>query len=99
MFTIEYVEDVAEDLARLTAYRRKAILDAIEKRLQHEPHVETRHRKRLPALVPPWEHVPPVWELRIGEYRVFYDIQEAEETVKIRAVRHKPPHKTTEEIL
>jgi hypothetical protein len=34
-----------------------------------------------------------------GEYRVFYDIQEAEETVKVRAVRHKPPHKTTEEIL
>ena len=88
MFTIEYAEGVAEDIARLTAYRRKAILDAIEGR-----------RKTLPGLVPPWEHVPPVWELRVDEYRLFYDVDEADETVKIRAVRHKPAHKTTEEIL
>jgi mRNA-degrading endonuclease RelE of RelBE toxin-antitoxin system len=50
-------------------------------------------------LVPPWEHVEPVWELRIGEYRVFYDVNEEDLTVAIRAIRHKPPHKTTEEIL
>ena len=42
MFTIEYAEGVAEDIASLTAYRPKAILDAIEGR-----------RKTLPALVPP----------------------------------------------
>jgi mRNA-degrading endonuclease RelE of RelBE toxin-antitoxin system len=99
MFKISYAVGVADDLARLTAYRRRAILDAIEKQLQYEPNVETRHRKKLPGLVPPWEHVPPVWELRIDENRVFYDVDESEETVKVRAVRHKPPHKTTEEIL
>ena len=99
MFKIVYAEGVADDLARLTEYRRKAILNAIEKQLQNEPNVETRHRKKLPGLIPPWEHVLPVWELRIGADRVFYDVDETEETVKIRAVRHKPPHKTTEEIL
>jgi hypothetical protein len=83
----------------LTAYRRKAILDAIEKQLQYEPNVETRHRKKIPGLIPPWEHVPPVWELRIDENRVFYDVDESEGTVKVRALRHKPPHKTTEEVL
>lgn len=41
----------------------------------------------------------PVWELRVGEYRVFYDVDEATAIVYIRAIRHKPPHKTTEEIL
>lgn len=41
----------------------------------------------------------PVWELRVDEYRVFYDVDEADQTVKIRVVRHKPAHKTTEEIL
>lgn len=51
------------------------------------------------GLAPPWEHVEPVWELRIGEYRVFYDVDQAGATVAIRAIRHKPPHKTTEEIL
>lgn len=99
MFTIEYAEGVAEDLARLTVYRRKAILDAIERHLRDKPNVETRRRKPLPGLIPPWEHVAPVWELRVDEYRVFYDVDEAGRTVKIRAVRHKPAHKTTEEIV
>ena len=45
------------------------------------------------------EHMDPVWELRIGEYRVFYDVDEQASLVMVRAIRHKPPHKTTEEIL
>jgi hypothetical protein len=53
----------------------------------------------LVGLVPPWEHIEPVWELRVGEYRVFYDVNEETAVVMIRAIRHKPPHKTTEEIL
>ena len=46
MFTIEYAEGVAEDLVRLSAYRRKAVLDAIENHLEHEPNVEMRRRKK-----------------------------------------------------
>ena len=42
----------------------------------NEPDRQTRNRKILVGLVPPWEHIPPVWELRIGEYRVFYDVDE-----------------------
>ncbi len=53
----------------------------------------------LPGLVPPWEHVLPVWELRVGEHRVFYDVDDPAKIVKVRAIRHKPPHTTTEEIL
>ena len=51
------------------------------------------------GLIPPWEHVPPVWELRIREYLVFYDIDEKSKFVMVRAIRHKPSHKTTEDIL
>ena len=51
------------------------------------------------GLTPPWEHVEPVWELRVGEFRVFYDVSEEESRVIVRAIRRKPPHKTTEEIL
>jgi mRNA-degrading endonuclease RelE of RelBE toxin-antitoxin system len=40
-----------------------------------------------------------VRELRIGEHRVFYDVDEAARRMLVRAIRHKPPHKTTEEIL
>ena len=98
-YTIDYAEGVSEDLANLRSYERKNILDAIDKQLLHEPTRQTQNRKILVSLIPAWEHVPPVWELRIGEYRVFYDVDEETSTVIIRAVRYKPPHKTTEEIL
>jgi mRNA-degrading endonuclease RelE of RelBE toxin-antitoxin system len=98
-YTIEYAEGVEDDLAGLRASERKQVLDSIDKQLMYEPTRETRNRKMLPGLIPPWEHVEPIWELRIGEYRVFYDVDEANGTVTIRAVRHKPSHKTTEEIL
>jgi mRNA-degrading endonuclease RelE of RelBE toxin-antitoxin system len=48
---------------------------------------------------PPWDHELPVWELRVGEYRVFYDVNDTERQVTVRAIRRKPPHATTEEIL
>lgn len=99
MFEIEYTEGIADDLKGLRAFDRKRILDAIEIQLSQEPNRETRNRKIIPGLIPPWNYVEPVWELRIGEYRVFYDIDEIELLVIVRAIRHKPPHKTTEEIL
>lgn len=88
-----------EDLVKLRAFDRRRILDAIEGELRREPTVETRQRKVLVGLVTPFESVPPIWELRVGEHRVFYDVGEGDKRVYVRAVRHKPPHKTTEEIL
>lgn len=99
MFIISYAEGVAEDLTTFRAYDRKQLLDQIEQQLSHEPTHETRNKKMLRGLTPPWEHVQPIWELRINEYRVFYDADEVAGQVVVRAVRRKPPHKTTEEIL
>jgi mRNA-degrading endonuclease RelE of RelBE toxin-antitoxin system len=99
VFNISYAEGVAKDLANIRAFERKQLLDQIEQQLSHEPTRETRNRKILRGLTPPWEHVKPVWELRVNEYRVFYDVDEAGGQVIVRAVRRKPPHKTTEEIL
>jgi len=99
MYTIEFAAGVAEDLRGLRAADRATILDQIDQHLQHEPTKITRNRKPLPGLAPPWEHEEPVWELRIGEYRIFYDVNEEGQRVVVRAIRHKPPHKTTEEIL
>jgi mRNA-degrading endonuclease RelE of RelBE toxin-antitoxin system len=99
VFTISYAEGVADDLAGIRAFERRQLLDEIERNLAHEPTRNTRNKKILRGLTPPWEHVEPVWELRVDEYRVFYDVDEAGGQVIVRAVRHKPPHKTTEEIL
>ena len=99
MYKIAYSRSVADDLKRLPAHLRSGILDQIEVQLRHEPTRQTRHRKIILGLVPPWDHLEPTWELRIGEHRVFYDVNEEERTVTIRAIRHKPPQKKTEEIL
>jgi len=99
MFFIDYAEGVAQDLAGLRAFDGTRMLDEIDEQLAHEPTRETRKKKRLPGLKPPWDQELPVWELRVGEYRVFYDVDEARHLVTVGAIRHKPPHATTEEIL
>jgi len=99
MYAIEYSQRAEDDLAGLRAFERVRILDEIDAQLLHEPTRPTRNRKLLFGLDPPWEHIPPVWELRVGEYRVFYDVDEIRRAVCVRAIRHKPPHRTTTDIL
>ena len=76
MYTIEFVAGVVSDLAALRPYDRRRVLDRIDTELHDSPTAETRNRKLLPGLQPPWDQELPVWELRVGEYRVFYDVQE-----------------------
>lgn len=99
MYTLEYTEDVAEDLKALRAADRKRILDKIDEQLVHNPSQETRNKKMVVGLKPPWEHEEPVWELRVGKQRVFDDVDEPKKVVVIRAIREKPPHQTSEEIV
>lgn len=99
MYSIEFSEGAVEDLQRVRSFEHGQILDVIEEQLKYEPTAETRNRKLLSGLTPSFEAVPPVWELRVGDYRVFYDVDEEEKRVYVRAIRRKPPDKTTEEIL
>ena len=71
MFIITYAEGVAEDLSAIRAFERNRLLDQIEEQLSHEPMRESRNRKVLRGLTPPWEHTEPVWELRVDEYPRF----------------------------
>jgi mRNA-degrading endonuclease RelE of RelBE toxin-antitoxin system len=98
-YQIDVAEDAAAEIAALPAIARKRVVEAIDAQLLHQPTVQTRNRKPLRGLIPPWEHLAPTWEIRVGEYRVFYDVDEGAARVHIRAVRHKPPHRTTEDIL
>lgn len=99
MFRIRYSGGVAADLAALCSSERSRLLDRIEAQLRDQPTRVARNRKPLPGLVPPWDHVPPIWELRVGDLRVFYDVDEPALIVIVRAIRRKPPHRTTGEIL
>ena len=65
---IEFAASVQAHLECLTAGERVIALDAIARRLTHEPLVEARNRKPLrPNPIAPWE-------LRIGALRVFYEV-------------------------
>lgn len=99
MFEIRFAEGVEEDLRKIRSFYRNQILDAIEEQLTHEPSIITKNRKRLENLVSPWQTVTSIWELRIGEYRVFYDVSDTESVVYVRAVRRKPPGTKTKDIL
>ncbi len=99
LFTLECSEGVKEDLKGLRAYDWRILLEAIETQLTHAPHIETKKRKLLRNLVPPFEAIPPIWQLRVGAFRIFYDVNEEERRVSVRAIRRKPAHLKTEEIL
>jgi mRNA-degrading endonuclease RelE of RelBE toxin-antitoxin system len=99
MFHVAYAEGVAGELKALPAAARAWILDSIDDQLVYEPLRQTRNRKMLVGLRPPWQHQEPVWEMRVGPYRVFYDVEEAAKRVTVRCIRRKQPHRTTEETL
>lgn len=99
MYEIRFAAGVVEDLNKLRAGERRRILDDVQRKLSHEPIRPTKHIKQLRNLVLPFEAVPPIWPLRSGGVRVFYDVGEADRRVFVRAVRRKPSHRTTEDIL
>ena len=79
---VRFVPSADEDLDYYEVRAQTVILDAIGTCLESDADVESKRRKRLRAnpLAP--------WELRIGDYRVFYEIR-AEGLVRVLAVGHK----------
>jgi mRNA-degrading endonuclease RelE of RelBE toxin-antitoxin system len=86
-FDILLRELAKKELKAIRIHERRRILSAIDRQLKREPKKETRNRKPLLNVSPDFEFDPPLWELRVGDYRVFYDVNEADETVQVRAVR------------
>src|SRR5262249_9797078 len=95
-FTIEFSHSAATVFRRIRVYDQRRIADEIDAQLLQEPTKETRNRKRLPGVASGFEHVPPLWELRIGEFRAFYDVDGEAMKVHIRAIRRKLPGQTTQ---
>jgi mRNA-degrading endonuclease RelE of RelBE toxin-antitoxin system len=79
VFRVEFDADAADELEAFRVRDKTKILAAIREQLTTEPTRATRNRKQLEGLVPPWDQVGPVWELRVGEDRVFYDVLDDED--------------------
>src|ERR1700678_1771843 len=92
-------ELAVEELESRRAFDQRRILGDIREQLADQPDVPTRRRKCLIDLAPSFEHELPVWELRVGEFRVFYDVAAEENTVHIRGVRRKQTEQRTEDIV
>jgi len=99
VYDIQLASGAEQELKKLSAFHRNTIIDAMERNLTQEPTHTSRNRKMLIGLIPPWTAEPPVWELRVGDYRVFYDVAEEEQVVYIRAIRKKPAARTTKDIV
>ena len=80
MYDIEFSNDALVDLRWFKKHGQNEILDSIEDNLRSDPKVETRNRKRLRP------NDIAEWELRIGKYRVFYDINDLLRLVSIEAI-------------
>lgn len=80
-YRIEYSPDTEDHFRVLTTHQQVTVLDTVEKQLQYQPTIETRNRKPMrPNPIAPWE-------LRIGNLRVYYDIEDDPEyVVYIRAI-------------
>ena len=83
VFEVALTQSAAEDLTYFDKVDQKLILDAIAEQLSHEPLTTTRNRKLLR------DNPVASWALRIGEFRVFYDVSADDNVVSVRAVGRK----------
>lgn len=78
-YDITLAPEAVDDFKRLSAGDRSTIRDAIEIHLRHEPKKISKSLiKRLRGMS------RPEYRLRVGEFRVFYDVKETE--VEILAI-------------
>jgi mRNA-degrading endonuclease RelE of RelBE toxin-antitoxin system len=79
-YRIRFSDAAGEHLASLTARDRATLLDRIGRQLTHQPAVETRNRKRMD---PDRRMLIAAWELRVGDLRVYYAVEEKPEPVVV----------------
>ena len=83
MYEIEYTYQAAEDLRWFKKREQVIILDGIDANLRDAPTVVTRNRKLLRA------NETAEWELRLGDYRILYNVDELVRIVEIQRVGEK----------
>lgn len=83
MYELEFTQDAIDDLRFLKKNEQQEVIDGIESQLLYEPAIETRNRKRLRP------NDVSEWELRLGKFRVFYDVEAVVRIVRIEAIGYK----------
>ncbi|MBM4041563.1 MAG: addiction module toxin RelE [Planctomycetes bacterium] len=83
MYKIDLSPEARDDLKALRKHEEVAVVAATRAQLTHEPTAETRNRKR--------RRPNPLaeWELRAGDLRVLYNVDEEAGMVHVEAVGRK----------
>ena len=91
--TIQFDRDALNDLRKLRRRDQTTILDHIRRYLRHRP--EIAQGTRIKVLEQP---AVSQFRLRVGEFRVYYDVDEVNRKVYILRVVRKG-RRTTEEVI
>ena len=87
MFRIEFTSGAVDDLRALRRYDQEQVIGAIDGQLTDQATESSRNRKRLRP------NRLSEWELRVGEFRVFYNADVEQAVVTIEAVGQKRGNK------
>lgn len=87
MFEIRLSEDAERHLKQFSKRDQGILLDAMEEQLTHQPNERTRNRKPLRP------NPLAVWELRVQDFRVLYNVEEDAVVVLVVAIAVKAGNK------
>jgi mRNA-degrading endonuclease RelE of RelBE toxin-antitoxin system len=80
-YQILFAEETADHLRSLSVRDQRVVLSAISEQLPYQANVATRNRQ------PMRPNSIAAWKLRVGNLRVYYDIEEEpESTVRVLAI-------------
>jgi mRNA-degrading endonuclease RelE of RelBE toxin-antitoxin system len=98
VYEIRLGEDAQGDLRRMPVHVQRRIVATMRAELKHRPTSGQPPRKLLaPDADSGIVTSAPVWQLRVGDYRVFYDVDEVRRVVTAQRIARKG-RKTTREV-
>jgi len=98
-FRIEFSPSAKSEFDAVRIFDQRRILNAMETKLTNEPSLQTHDKKCLGNEPANFAYAPPLWQLRVDDFRVFYEVNVEDGVVSVLAVRRKPATKTTSEVL
>lgn len=83
-YEIDYAEVAADEIEGLRVFDQRKIIKAIEQHLRYRPWRVSQTRIKL--MVPPFGSQ---YRLRVGDFRIYYDVDEAARRVTVLRVLFK----------
>jgi mRNA interferase RelE/StbE len=88
-YEIRYASEAVDDLHGMRVFDRRQVLDGIELHLTHQPTFVSK--SRIKAMSQPfWSQ----YRLRVGDFRIYYDVNEEVRVVNVLRVLVKTTNQT-----